>query len=324
LPWNGTGTFNRVYSWVADAAAGISIQPPRIDADTNDIASNGFGNALTCDGQGIATANLPMGGFRHSNVGAAVALTDYIQLQQVGIGKINWAVATGSADAEAVTYSPVLPLRDGSLFYFRAVGTNATASSQVAVNGGTLTYLTKSLNHILPGDIISGGEVAIRYNSNNVLFSVLNPQAANVVVTRVGVDFSVTSSTTLTNVTGLSVQIASGSPSTFYFEAYLTCTDAAAGGVKAGIGGTVVPSLIIYDGYVIDTNTIKGQANSTALAGAVASSTTSATSGLVIIIKGTIVVATTGTLTVQFAQKTSNGTSSVVKRGSVFVVRQVT
>lgn len=141
---------------------------------------------------------------------------------------------------------------------------------------------------------------------------------------RVTADFPVTSSTTLATVTGLSVPLQAGR--SYSFDVYLSCTDAAAGGVKAAISGdgVLTATSIIYDGWALDANTIKGQANATALATAVASTTTTATSGIVIRIKGTITVNVAGTLNVQFAQNTSNGTASTVKQGSYMMIWDTT
>jgi microcystin-dependent protein len=83
LPWNGSGVFTRVYSWVADAAAGINITASRTDTDTSDITTNGFGNVLTRDGQGSATGNLPMNGFHHTGASPGVANTDYLTVGQI-------------------------------------------------------------------------------------------------------------------------------------------------------------------------------------------------------------------------------------------------
>jgi len=47
-----------------------------MDTDTNDITTNGFNNCLTRDGQGSATANLPMNGFKLTGLGAATAVGD--------------------------------------------------------------------------------------------------------------------------------------------------------------------------------------------------------------------------------------------------------
>jgi hypothetical protein len=108
---------------------------------------------------------------------------------------------------------------------------------------------------------------------------------------------------------------------TYGFDAYLSCTCVAAAGVRAAIGGSVVPSNIIYDGYLLDTNAIKGQANSAAMYNPVgAVSPTTATAGLVIRIHGSLTVQTAGTLAIIFGQNTANATASVLMRGSWFKV----
>lgn len=58
MPWNGSGVFNRVYSWVADKNGGLDIIASRMDTDTDDITLNGFGNCITRDGQGQPTASI--------------------------------------------------------------------------------------------------------------------------------------------------------------------------------------------------------------------------------------------------------------------------
>lgn len=140
--------------------------------------------------------------------------------------------------------------------------------------------------------------------------------------TRVTSDFSVTSSTTLANITGLSVNVQAGR--TYTFEANLLFTDAAAGGIKAAIGGTATATDIRYNGWIVDSgaNGIKGNTQAAALATTVASSTTTGTDGIVVI-KGTITVNAAGTLTVQMAQNTSSGTATVAKRGSYFIVQDM-
>lgn len=130
-------------------------------------------------------------------------------------------------------------------------------------------------------------------------------------------DFPVTSSTALVNVTGLMAALGTG---TYSFDAYLTCTDAAAGGVQASINSTVAPTSIIYDGWVLDSNTIIGMTHATSNNSAVCNVATTATSGIVIQIKGSLVIAGPSVLTVRFAQHSSNGTASTVKAGSWFKV----
>ncbi len=109
MPWNGSGTFARNYSWVTDDANGINITASRMDADTNDIVNNGLGNCLTRDGQGIATAVLPMGGFRHTGVGNGLARTDYSAYGQVQDSAAeNGGTSTGAGGVFAVTLTPAI------------------------------------------------------------------------------------------------------------------------------------------------------------------------------------------------------------------------
>lgn len=177
MPWNGSGTFNRIYSWVADKAAGLDISSSRMDTDTDDIASTGFGNCLTRDGQGQPSTNLPMAGFRHTGVGVGVARTDYAQLSQDQDGLLYWSTDTGSATAYAITLTPaVTALNDGQLCYFRAANTNTSTTPTFAPNGLTAHTITKVGGSALAlGDIQANQECELRYNLANTRWELLNP-----------------------------------------------------------------------------------------------------------------------------------------------------
>lgn len=82
MPFNGSGTFQRIYSWVADAANGIFVSSSRTDTDTNDIA-NGLSNCVTRDGQSPPTANLPMGGFKLTGLAAGSANGESVRYEQL-------------------------------------------------------------------------------------------------------------------------------------------------------------------------------------------------------------------------------------------------
>jgi hypothetical protein len=185
----------------------------------------------------------------------------------------------------------VIGYNDDSFRLFRAAANGV---------GGAITWVQQLRLNVLAN---GASLLNVGWLSYNGTARVVNP-------------FSVTSSTALVNVTGLSVNLAANR--NYIFEVYLTCSDAAAGGLKAAMSGTVtVGAGIVYDGWINDGNTVKGQGHATALGTAVANATTTATTGLVIQIAGLISTgATAGTLTVQFAQNTSNGTSSTVGGGS--------
>jgi hypothetical protein len=90
MPFNGSGTFNRLHSWVTDANNGINISAPEMDADTNDIAA-GLSNCLTKDGQQAWGANQNANSQKLTNLALATAATDAAQLGQIT------GVTTGSA-----------------------------------------------------------------------------------------------------------------------------------------------------------------------------------------------------------------------------------
>ncbi len=153
-----------------------------MDSDTDDIASAGFGNCLTRDGQGGPTANLPMGGFRHTGTGIGVARTDYAQLSQAQDGLIGWSTDTGSATAYAITLTPAITvLNDGQLCYMRAANTNTTTTPTFAPNGLTAHTITKIGGAALAlGDIQALQECIFRYNFANTRWELLNPSNVTV------------------------------------------------------------------------------------------------------------------------------------------------
>lgn len=133
---------------------------------------------------------------------------------------------------------------------------------------------------------------------------------------RVTADIGYTS-TTLANVTGLTFTVAAGETRHFLARLYLNATGT--GGYKASIAGTATATAVTYRGSIIaETATaFKATGKETTLGNpilAVASSVEDA----YLEIEGTITVNAGGTLTVQFAQNTTNGTTTI-RRGSTFV-----
>lgn len=189
MPFNGAGIFNRLFSWVADAAAGIDISASRTDSDTNDIA-NALNNCITRDGQGQPTGNLPMANFRHTGASNGVALTDYATVGQLqGPGAVNWVAGGGSGDAITATYTPALTaLVDGQLCFVRTTAANTTTTPTFSPNGLTARVITKFGGTALAvGDTVAGlQELILRYNLANPRWELLNPAIAVVGAGTVG------------------------------------------------------------------------------------------------------------------------------------------
>ena len=63
MPFNGSGVFQRVRNWVADAAAGIKIRADRHDEE-DDNFKNGLSECITRSGQTTISSNIPFNGKR--------------------------------------------------------------------------------------------------------------------------------------------------------------------------------------------------------------------------------------------------------------------
>lgn len=126
--------------------------------------------------------------------------------------------------------------------------------------------------------------------------------------------FTATSSTTLTNITGLTRNVEASR--VYAFRAVLQTTAVATGGVKVAVSGTATATAISYVGVLTDGTSIIANTRATALDATVCASTTS-TAGTCTI-EGVLVVANAGTLTLQFAQNASDGSASTVLANQYF------
>jgi len=129
--------------------------------------------------------------------------------------------------------------------------------------------------------------------------------------------FTKTADTTLANVTGLTATVKAAG--VYNFRAILFVDADVVGGQKYTIGGTATATSVVFNINTISntTNALVITSRQTAINGAgagQAGSTSNYTE-----ITGTIVVATAGTITVQFAQNAASGASSVLVN-STFVV----
>lgn len=96
MPFNGSGTFTRLYSWVQDAANGIDILSTRMDNEMNGMAT-ALSDCVTRDGQSPWTANLPAGGFKITGLGTPTSSADSATKGYVdGIAQGEWKAESNS------------------------------------------------------------------------------------------------------------------------------------------------------------------------------------------------------------------------------------
>lgn len=115
MPRDGSGNYSRttgVYSgstsWGQTRDASRKIRADDHDTHDQDIAS-ALSSSLAKDGQTTPTANLPMGGFLHTNVADATARTQYAKVSQIQDSAYLYAGTTGgTTSAYTATLSPAL------------------------------------------------------------------------------------------------------------------------------------------------------------------------------------------------------------------------
>ena len=79
MPYNGSGTFTLPAG--NPVVTGTTISSVTTNNTNNDLA-NGLSNAVTRNGQSPPTANLPMGGFHLTGLGAGTADGDSVRYEQ--------------------------------------------------------------------------------------------------------------------------------------------------------------------------------------------------------------------------------------------------
>jgi len=142
MGWSG-GTYSKGNSatggWAGDASLGIGIEAGRHDTQDNDFAT-GINNCIAKDGQNAATADLPMGAFKHINVANATARNNYAAVGQVQDGDFIWlGTAGGTATALTASATPdITAYKAGQKFRLitasGSTGSTATAHT-LAIDG---------------------------------------------------------------------------------------------------------------------------------------------------------------------------------------------
>ena len=175
MSYNGSGTFN-INTAGQPVVTGTTITSTAFNLLTADLAT-GLTTALTKDGQTTPTANIPMGTFKITGLGAGTSATDAAQYGQLQIGATTIATVTGT-DTLTGTLTPALAAyATGNKFSFIAVATN-TGAATININSLGAKSITKSgSTALVAGDIVNGQIYLIEYDGTR--FQLLNPSATS-------------------------------------------------------------------------------------------------------------------------------------------------
>lgn len=162
MPFNGSGGFDPLSPPTYPAVAGEVIFASRFNSIINDVLS-GLGSVITRNGQSPATANLPMGGFKHTGAGDASATGQYLVYGQT-------TAATLGGTLTAASFIPTSATIPTNGLYLKAANNLAMAS-----------------NSTLRWDVSSAGNHVIAPPSSGVTFTLPAPTGGGANLSLTGV-----------------------------------------------------------------------------------------------------------------------------------------
>jgi len=165
MPWSGIapnqtytrtdGTRTGTQVWQEADGAGVDIVAPDHDIHDQDLAT-AIGETLKRDGGNQPTADLPMGGFKLTNMGDATARDQALTVKQHAQDSGCYCSVGGTANAITLTTGFSLSsIPVGSRFTFKAASTN-TAAVTVTVDGAAGVSIVRNAD----GAALSQGEIA--------------------------------------------------------------------------------------------------------------------------------------------------------------------
>jgi hypothetical protein len=175
MSYNGSGTFN-INTAGQPVVTGTTITSTAFNLLTTDLAT-GLTTALTKDGQTTPTANIPMGTFKITGLGAGSAVTDAAQYGQLQNGATTIATVSGTDTLTGSLAPAITAYATGNLFSFVAVATN-TGATTINLNSLGAKSITKSgTTALAAGDIVSGQVYLIEYDGTR--FQLINPSSVS-------------------------------------------------------------------------------------------------------------------------------------------------
>lgn len=169
---SSSGTYT-LYTPGNPVVTGTTISSSWANNTLNDLAA-----AMTVrwprDGTAPPTANMPMGAYKFTNVGAGSARTDSLNFGQVQDGGATYI--TGVAGTDTITGSIVTPTLAayvaGQSFRFVAAGTNTGAATLNINSLGAKSITKNGATALAAGDIVSGAAYNVTYDGTQFQLNV--------------------------------------------------------------------------------------------------------------------------------------------------------
>lgn len=172
MPRDGAGNYTAPAG--QPVVTGTTISSTVFNALVNDIVST-FTGSLAKDGQTTPTANLPMGGFKHTGVADGTSRTHYASVGQTQDSTLTLAGSVAGTDTITASLTPAITAYvTGMKFIFLPANANAGAAT-LGLNGLTAKTILKWTGEALAAnDLLANVPALVVYDGTN--FRLLNPQ----------------------------------------------------------------------------------------------------------------------------------------------------
>lgn len=175
--WSG-GVFSLSVDMSANEAAGIPIVSSAFSNQSDEI-KDGINACLTKDGTNYPSADLPMATKKHTNVGAAVGITNYLRtheyITQNPIYMRDQDTGSTVSVSCSATYWPTSAV-EGMIARIRIGATKPQASAsqvEIVINGITLSAVMPDGTNLVPGALKSDSIHDFIYDGSK--FRLMNP-----------------------------------------------------------------------------------------------------------------------------------------------------
>jgi hypothetical protein len=173
---DGSGTY--VLPAGNPVSTGTTISSTWANATLSDIAT-ALTNSLSKDGQTVPSANLPMGGFKHTNVATATARNQYAAASQVQDSSMNVLGSVIGTNTITASLNPAITNYSAGTVVTLTPAGNNTGATTLAVNGlAALDVQKADGDALISGDLVSGVPALLVLDAGADDWILINPQAS--------------------------------------------------------------------------------------------------------------------------------------------------
>lgn len=158
---NGSGTYSLPSG--NPVVTGTTISSTTHNTTMSDIAT-ALTTSIASDGQTTPTANLPMGGYKHTGVANGSSRTDYASLGQIQDSTAQLVTVTGTDTIVATSSPAVTAYATGQTFRFVSAGANTGAATFNLNSLGAKSITKLGTTALVAGDIPASSVVTVTYD----------------------------------------------------------------------------------------------------------------------------------------------------------------